>query len=91
MLHSLWGYLSDKLGIPTSDLTRDNVSMELQSAGVSATVINDTIALIDECEFAKYASASGSDMDKYIAVVVMLLMLWKVKSERIIANNYGKI
>ena len=64
MLHSLWGYLSDKLGIPTSDLTRDNVSMELQSAGVSATVINDTIALIDECEFAKYASASGSDMDK---------------------------
>ena len=55
---------SDKLGIPTSDLTRDNVSMELQSAGVSATVINDTIALIDECEFAKYASASGSDMDK---------------------------
>lgn len=62
MLQSLWGYLSDKLGIPTSELTRDNVSGELSDAGIDDAVIEKLISLLDDCEFAKYANATGSDM-----------------------------
>ncbi len=62
MLKALWGYLGDKLSMPTSELSRDNVSDKLISAGVSQQGVNEAIALIDQCEFAKYASSAGADM-----------------------------
>lgn len=62
MLKAVWGYLSDKLAIPTSDLSRDNISNELKKAGVTDEMTERTIRFIDDCEFAKYASAAGSDM-----------------------------
>lgn len=65
MLYALWGYTSDKLKMPTSELTRQNVSEKLETKGVREDVANQLIALIDECEFAKYApSSSKSDMGK---------------------------
>jgi hypothetical protein len=68
MLKALWGYLSDKLNIPGSELMRDNASARLAEAGVSDTEINKLIALIDECELAKYASnASLKPSDIYAA------------------------
>lgn len=62
MLRSLWGYLSDKLNIPTSELNRDNVTDALTGAGVSQPLSEKVINLLDECEFAKYASQSGGNM-----------------------------
>lgn len=64
MLKALWGYLGDKLSMPTSELSRDNVSEKLTAAGVSAEGVGEAIALIDKCEFAKYGSAAGSDMQE---------------------------
>lgn len=65
MLAALWGYLGDKLRMPTSELTRENVSQTLESRGIGADVTARTIALIDECEFAKYAPSQGkTGMDK---------------------------
>lgn len=63
MLKALWGYLSNKLSINTSELTRDNVSDKLSEANVSAQSIDRIIKLIDECEFAKYAPDSDSNMN----------------------------
>lgn len=64
MLMATWGYLGDKLKMPTSELNRQNVSGELENHGIDEESIKKMIALIDECEFAKYApSASGSNME----------------------------
>ncbi len=59
MLFALWGYLSDKLKMPTSELTRDNIRTKLLDQGVEAEQADKIIKLIDECEFAKYAPASS--------------------------------
>ncbi|MDE7189154.1 MAG: hypothetical protein K2N96_03315 [Muribaculaceae bacterium] len=64
MLFALWGYLSDKLKMPTSELKRDNIRAELLAQGVEAEQADKMIRLIDECEFAKYApAASGVTME----------------------------
>lgn len=59
MLAALWGYVGDKLRIPPSELNRQNVSEELSSHGIGQEPIDRLIALIDECEFAKYAPAAA--------------------------------
>lgn len=63
-LKAVWGYLGDKLGIPTSDLARDNINVRLLEAGVSGAVAEDAISFIDDCEFAKYGSSAGGDMQQ---------------------------
>lgn len=54
MLQALWGYLADKLKIPTSALNRSNVSEEFKKHGVKESTFMPIINLIDECEYAKY-------------------------------------
>jgi hypothetical protein len=51
---ALWGYIGDKLGIPASALTRENVSEKLAEAGASEELIEQTIHVIDECEMARF-------------------------------------
>lgn len=65
VLRAVWGYLSDKLLIPTADLSRENVEMELMKYGVDEVLIKQYISIIDTCEFARYApSESNEAMDK---------------------------
>ncbi len=61
LLKALWGYLGDKLRMPTSELMRDNIRQVLAEKGMSESVVEDLISLIDEAEFAKYSSAGGKD------------------------------
>ncbi len=60
MLTALWGYLSHKLRMPTSELSRDNVRSVLEEYGAAHESIDALISLLDECEFAKYSSSSSS-------------------------------
>lgn len=63
MLLALWGYLGDKLRMPTSELSRENVAETLRGHGVAEDISQRVIALIDDCEYAKYApSAAGGNM-----------------------------
>ncbi len=66
MLVALWGYVSAKLNIPTSELNRQNVAQRLTDAGASEEVVNNLVAVIDDCEFAKYAPGSGEDELKHV-------------------------
>ncbi len=61
MLKAIWGYFSDKLSMPISSLTRDNISGTLVSRGIDQEVANEVITLIDDCEMAKYAPATASE------------------------------
>lgn len=64
LLKGVWGYLGDKLGMPTSDLSRSNVNVELNTASVSNNTVEAVIKFIDDCEFAKYGSSKGTDMTR---------------------------
>ena len=65
VLHALWGYISDKLSIPQSSLTKDNVAMELMKVGVTESMSDDFLNIIRSCEFARYApSKTEGAMDK---------------------------
>lgn len=55
MLSALWGYIGYKMKMPTSELSRENISDVLQSAGVPVKITNNFIDLLDACEFEKYA------------------------------------
>ncbi len=54
-LRALWGYVGDKLNIPVSQLSRENISQRLDERGVGQEVTDSFIAAIDECEFVRYA------------------------------------
>ncbi|MDR0769356.1 MAG: BatD family protein [Dysgonamonadaceae bacterium] len=60
MLKTVWGYLSDKLNIPISALTKDNVEANLTHYGVDENLINDFRNILDTAEFARFAPAQGS-------------------------------
>ncbi len=65
VLRAVWGYLSDKLLIPTADLSRENVEIKLINQNVDELLIKQYIHIIDTCEFARYApSESNEAMDK---------------------------
>ena len=65
VLKALWGYISDKLNIPVSQLSKDNIEFELNKYGVSAELTKDFIAALNECEFARYAPGDeNAAMDK---------------------------
>ncbi len=71
VLKALWGYISDKLTIPVSELSRDNVSQELMRFGADNTLISKFINIIDSCEFAQYAPSQSDDaMDKLYSEAV---------------------
>lgn len=56
IVNAFWGYLSDKLSIPTSQLIRENISTELQNYGADAHITNEVIEILDYCDMAIYAS-----------------------------------
>ncbi|MDO8951887.1 MAG: BatD family protein [Draconibacterium sp.] len=61
ILKAFEGYLSDKLGIPIADLNRESSVAGLQKKNVEQTVIDDFVSVVDQCEYARYAPASGSE------------------------------
>ena len=62
---ALWGFIGDKLNIPTSDLTKDKARESLNVKKVPDEQIDNMLSLIDRCEFARYAPAQVTDgMDK---------------------------
>lgn len=60
-LKALWGYLSDKLGIPAAELSREKAREKLEQKHVEESLTGQFLTLIDECEFARYAPSSGEE------------------------------
>ena len=59
MLKAIWGYLSDKLNIPVSDLTRNSAINSLKEEGIEEEKINNLITILDTCEYARFAPSSS--------------------------------
>ncbi|WP_289157967.1 BatD family protein [uncultured Muribaculum sp.] len=61
ILRALWGYFSDKLGIPASQLSRENITQQLTEYGVGQELIDSAINLIDDCEMARYSPTRSEE------------------------------
>ncbi len=62
ILKSIWGYLSDKLNIPVSNLSRNNAIDSLSDKGIDEERIKKLTDILDICEYARFApSASGTE------------------------------
>ena len=74
VLKALWGYISDKLNIPVSQLSKDNIEDELTKYGVAPELIKDFIGTLNECEFARYAPGNQNEaMDKVYSSAVEVI------------------
>ena len=62
ILSTLYGFVAERLGLPVSELNKDNLIEQMKSRGVEEQLCQDFIHLLDECEFIRYAG--GTDMEK---------------------------
>lgn len=74
VLKALWGYISDKLNIPVSQLSKDNIEEKLNEYGVTSELVTDFINTLNECEFARYAPGNQNEaMDKVYASALYVI------------------
>ena len=65
VLKALWGYISDKLNIPVSRLSKDNIEEKLRNHGVNEELIKEFLNALNYCEFARFAPGDENQaMDK---------------------------
>ncbi len=58
---ALLGFISDKLNIPSAELSRDRIADSLKEGGVDESLTGTFIGILDACEFARYAPDAGHD------------------------------
>ncbi len=65
---SLWGYFADKFKIQIAELSKETISIHFNSSAINTEIKGQFIALLDECEFARYAPASNKNaqMDAFL-------------------------
>jgi len=81
MLKALWGYLSDKLAIPVSDLSKERAAQLLVSKGADTETIQTLTQIIEECEFARYAPGGQGEekSDRFNHAVEIISKLEQLK------------
>jgi hypothetical protein len=52
---ALWGFIGNKLNIPTAELSRDTVTGILETRQLNTEYITQFIQTLDDCEFARFA------------------------------------
>jgi hypothetical protein len=59
LLAAMYGYFSDKLSIPVAELNKDRVLEKLEDWHPDQELTGQLTALLDTCEFARYAPVQG--------------------------------
>lgn len=54
-MRALWGYIADKLTIPVSELTKDNVQEKLIAHNCDEKLIGEFLSCLSDCEFARFS------------------------------------
>lgn len=70
---SFHNYLKARLHMETGELSKDKITELLQKKGMSDSVIEAFISLLKNCEFARYAAQSSSNMASDYEKAVQLL------------------
>lgn len=58
---ALLGFISDKLNIPSAELSRDRMTEALSLGGVAPSLVETFISILDACEYARYAPSTGNE------------------------------
>lgn len=58
---ALLGFISDKLNMPVSELSRERISEALKDGKVDERYVETFIGILDACEFARYAPDAGHE------------------------------
>lgn len=70
---AMHNFLKAKLHIETSEMSKDNIKELLLTKNANPDVVNDFIALTENCEVARYAPASSTsiqnDYDKAVSII----------------------
>lgn len=56
---ALWMYLSDKLSVPISELTKDSAKFALTNVNVNEDLIDKYMKVLDHCEFARFSPSEN--------------------------------
>ncbi len=66
ILKANYAYLSDKLFLPVSELSKDKAATLLSEKGVKTETIGELTEVLDTCEFARFSPSAGEsqEMDK---------------------------
>jgi hypothetical protein len=60
IFRALYGYIGDKLNIPSSDQNKEYITEKLKMRQVSETTIASLIGILDNCSYARYAPSAVS-------------------------------
>lgn len=58
---ALLGFISDKLNIPSAELSRDRITEALAEGGVASSLTDTFISILDACEYARYSPSAGNE------------------------------
>ncbi len=58
---SIFGYIADKIDIPFSELSKDNIASKLQANKVASGTIEKLSNLLSSCEMARFAGGAGAE------------------------------
>ncbi len=58
--NALWGFVSDRLSIPVSELSKDAAAESLRKRNVKEESISMLVQTLDQCELARFTSAASS-------------------------------
>ncbi|MGB0931332.1 MAG: BatD family protein [Chitinophagales bacterium] len=61
VVKTIWDYLSDKLNLQTTDLSKDNIRSLLEEKNVPSAIIDKLIETIRYCEMALFAPVADAD------------------------------
>lgn len=70
-------YAADKLNIASADLSKESIAASFASAGAPQDTVDEYVALLDACEFARYAPSGSNEAmkesyDKAVDVISVL-------------------
>ena len=77
VMRALWGFVGDKLNMPVEQLSRENISQQLEAHNVNADTIQQFLGALDECEYARYApgDATGNMNKVYEAAMTAITQI----------------
>ncbi len=70
---ALYGYLSDRLGIDGSDLSRIVIVKKLKERSVDQATIDQLASTLDTCEMVRFAPATGTSDQEFYGQTVALI------------------
>ena len=70
---ALYGYLSDRLGIEGSELSRIVIVKKLKQRGVDQSAIDQLAKTLDTCEMVRFAPATGTSDQEFYGQTVALI------------------